>query len=87
MQRTSDEETFYYMTAIANRRPLQVSIFSQTHLIRCMGLLVIFDLLMCSFEQVSPLATQTAFMVDDAAESDMKFFSASQSEACFAAIN
>ncbi len=52
-----------------------------------MGLLVIFHLLMCSFEQVSPLATQTAFMVDDAAESDMKFFSASQSEACFAAIN
>lgn len=25
-QRTSDEDTFYYMTALANRRPLQVSI-------------------------------------------------------------
>jgi hypothetical protein len=87
MQRTSDEETFYYMTAIANRRPLQVSIYSQTHLIRCMRLLVISDILMCSFEQVSPLATQAAFMVKDAAESNMKFFSASQSEAWFAADN
>jgi hypothetical protein len=24
-QRTSDEKTFYYMTAMVNRRPLQVS--------------------------------------------------------------
>ncbi len=67
MQRTSDEETFYTMTAIANRRPLQV--------VRCQPLIKAFFI--CSFRQVSPLATQAAFMADDVAKTEMSFASAS----------